>query len=108
MSNGTTSSNDNNEPFCDICWGQNATLRGVIQTCVGCGVSVHNGCYGIDGNEEFKARKDSWLCWACLAVGKTIKVRDRDPITNERIEFKVDQRPTECALFIPILLIFQS
>jgi hypothetical protein len=84
--------------FCDLCWRKDGACGMILQTCCKCNVSVHNECYGIDGDAEFKKKKSNWLCLACASVGMTIKVRERDPITNERITFTISERPTECVL----------
>jgi hypothetical protein len=69
----------------------------LLQKCKTCKVEVHNECYGISGDEVSK-RNPHFECWACKAVGTTVKVRERDPKTKERIEYKVTERPTECIL----------
>lgn len=83
--------------FCDVCWGSNGKRGMTLQTCRTCGVSVHNECYGIEGNEVSK-KNPNFQCWACLAVGMTIKARERDPISQEHIEYPITSRPTECIL----------
>ena len=94
--------------FCDICWGKDGnTVQGLkpLRTCVDCGVSVHEECYGyIPLQEEtteatsHRQQQSVFKCWACQAVGKTFHVRDRDPQTNKRIAIQVQKRPTECCL----------
>jgi hypothetical protein len=84
-------------PFSDVCWGGEGMRGMVLQKCKTCKVEVHNECYGIVGNEVYK-RNPNFECWACKAVGTTLEVRERDPKTTERIEYKVTDRPTECIL----------
>jgi hypothetical protein len=80
---------------CDVCQGKDGKQGMILQTCKTCGVSVHNDCYELD--RAMKKNAD-FECWACQAVGKTIKVRQRDATSGQRIAVKVTERPTECCL----------
>ena len=62
--------------------------------CKTCGLRVHPACYEIAEYDE----EQEWECWACQAVGKTVKFRERDPNTDQRLTCKVKKRPTECCL----------
>jgi PHD-finger len=91
--------------FCDLCWGLDGKLGRILQTCQSCGVSVHKECYGIEHkNKKNKKKKNdttncyNFTCWACLAVGTFVKVRERDPISQQRIQYNISSRPTECML----------
>ena len=62
--------------------------------CKTCGLRVHPACYEISEHDE----EEEWECWACQAVGETVKFRERDPKTDQRLTYKVKKRPTECCL----------
>lgn len=66
-----------------------------FQQCKKCGVGVHNECYGLPSTA---AANPDFVCWACAAVGTTVRVRRRDEKTGQRLALKVTQRPTECCL----------
>lgn len=85
-------------PWCDICWATPSWKGLHFQRCVTCQVGVHVECYGISGY-EFSSTDLSpdFQCWACQAVGTTVKVRERDGAAGKRrLRFK--ERPTECCL----------
>lgn len=84
---------------CDICWKRSASR---LMQCQHCRISVHPECYGTQYSdscteEQVKAFKRNFVCWACQAVGSTVHVRERDE-TGKRKAFHVTERPTECAL----------
>ena len=87
---------------CDICWrkdkGSADDARMILQRCCKCGVCVHNECYGLQTTNNRGKRDPNFVCHACQAVGKTIKVRKRNPKTGKRLQFEVTKRPTECCL----------
>ena len=86
------------EPVCDICWHRgNKSGLSSLWTCRSCHVSVHAECYELgsyDRNNE--ERRSSFVCWACQAVGKTVKFRDAK--TGERLTATITTRPTTCCL----------
>jgi hypothetical protein len=95
----TTTTLTSTEKYCDVCWKKDGVDDMILQTCCVCNVSVHNECYGIDGDEVFKQKKDNWKCWACDSIGMKINTRHIvDPTTNQRLQIKIDSRPTECVL----------
>jgi hypothetical protein len=94
-----------NGDVCDVCWKKDGWMRDrkknglKLLRCKQCGVCVHAECYGWaepllldhhDGSE--------FTCWACLAVGTVVKVRERDAKTGERKQIRITERPTECCL----------
>jgi len=83
--------------FCDICWARPRKhgLSFSFQRCKTCGVGVHKECYG---NAHSTTPSADFECLACQAVGKTVRVRKRDKTTNQRLSFKISERPTECCL----------
>jgi hypothetical protein len=102
VNNNTTTKNRTSKKktkidYCDVCWRKDGSHNMILQTCCVCNVSVHNQCYGIEG-DEFLVKKHDWICWACDSVGLTIKTRDVDPVTNQRLCIKINERPTECVL----------
>mmetsp|Transcript_61372 Transcript_61372/g.150210 ORF Transcript_61372/g.150210 Transcript_61372/m.150210 type:complete len:729 (+) Transcript_61372:235-2421(+) len=84
---------DEENVVCDICWMKKTKTRFKLK-CKTCGLRVHPACYQIS---EFDEKKE-WECWACQAVGTTVKFRERHPKTGERLTYKVKERPTECCL----------
>lgn len=71
---------------CDLCWFKDGKHGLVLQHCSTCGIAVHDACYGMD---------DLRQCWACAAVGTTVKCRDGK---GGHKVFRMTERPTECAL----------
>eukprot|EP01054_Gregarina_sp_Poly1_P009532 Gregarina_sp_Poly_1__9531@NODE_5_length_25086_cov_86_244454_g4_i0_p2_GENE_NODE_5_length_25086_cov_86_244454_g4_i0NODE_5_length_25086_cov_86_244454_g4_i0_p2_ORF_typecomplete_len1835_score275_89zfHC5HC2H_2/PF13832_6/6_3e02zfHC5HC2H_2/PF13832_6/1_1e14zfHC5HC2H_2/PF13832_6/1_8e04zfHC5HC2H_2/PF13832_6/8_6e03zfHC5HC2H_2/PF13832_6/5_7e09zfHC5HC2H_2/PF13832_6/3_1e03zfHC5HC2H_2/PF13832_6/3_5e02zfHC5HC2H_2/PF13832_6/0_0038PHD_2/PF13831_6/3_8e09PHD_2/PF13831_6/3_5e03PHD_2/PF13831_6/2_9e11PHD_2/PF13831_6/30 len=56
---------DNCKGHCEVCWSQSAydtpVSCGELITCEGCGVTVHEGCYGVMRNSG-----QAWFCGPCL------------------------------------------
>jgi hypothetical protein len=77
--------------YCSICWGKDGHRDMKLQQCSDCGVLYHNDCYGrvVEEGEEPQA------CWACQAVGTTVKGRTRD---GRHKTVTIESRPTECCL----------
>ncbi|XP_064637524.1 PHD finger protein 14-like isoform X2 [Lineus longissimus] len=58
--------------ICQVCLGDISVEEDEIVECDGCGVSVHEGCYGISENQsaastESSASTEPWFCDACKA-----------------------------------------
>lgn len=90
-----------NEPVCDICWipcYTKGTHQTVLLKCRVCSVQVHPECYELfHYAESTKEEQEAFTCWACQAVGTTVKFRERDTDGN-RLKKIIDSRPTECCL----------
>ena len=87
------------EPVCDICWqkGSKSNLSPLL-FCRTCHVPVHAECYELGSTEDYhkdEKRRAEFECWACQAVGKTIKFRRK---AGERATFTIQQRPNTCCL----------
>ena len=52
-------------PLCDICTKGQATAENRTISCEGCGMSVHQECYGVPNIQG-----DFWCCRKCVYVGK--------------------------------------
>lgn len=91
----TTDSSHGNNLYCDVCWARPNKQNMIFQRCRTCHVGVHNECYGIPGAT---AANPDFQCRACQAVGTTVTVRQRDPVSGQRLRFRVRERPTECCL----------
>ena len=80
--------------YCDICWGRDGFRKLHLQQCIDCNVRFHSECYGL----RQQPKSDSTIkCWACRAVGKT--VRGVDPSNNNKhYVLTQSKRPTECCL----------
>lgn len=86
-------------PVCDICWhkGQKNSLS-ELWICRTCHVAVHPECYELGSLANKNKRwREAFECWACQAVGKTVKFRERDE-QGHRLTATITQRPTECCL----------
>lgn len=95
---GKISKKDKKVPgYCDICQMSDRFKDMALLQCQDCGVHVHDRCYGID-ETKYGQRNFKLTCWACLAVGTKVKVREKDPFTNKRRVFPQPRRPTECCL----------
>ncbi|XP_013382872.1 PHD finger protein 14 isoform X3 [Lingula anatina] len=58
--------------ICCVCLGESSDEEDEIVECDGCGVSVHEGCYGISeshsiASTESSASTEPWFCDACKA-----------------------------------------
>ncbi|GKY91367.1 hypothetical protein MPSEU_000108900 [Mayamaea pseudoterrestris] len=78
--------------YCSICWCGDGKEGMHLQDCSECGVLFHNECYQRDWSLEYDP---TVRCWACMAVGTTVKGRALD---GSRHDVSVKERPTECAL----------
>lgn len=45
--------------YCDVCGYGDDDVRNKLRSCIGCCMSVHEECYGIEDNEDF------WICKRC-------------------------------------------
>ena len=81
--------------YCDLCWFGDAHGGMLLCRCRDCGINFHRECYGIAAQPK---RDPNLQCFACQAIGKTVRTRARDPDTGERIALTVTERPTECCL----------
>lgn len=97
----TTICRSSSKAVCDICWfgsqgGVGRQLSNLV-TCKTCQVTVHPECYELGATVGTKKKRDNFQCWACQAVGTTVKFRQRDPI-GDRLVKKILRRPTDCCL----------
>eukprot|EP00977_Amphora_coffeiformis_P016806 scaffold5317_cov160-Amphora_coffeaeformis.AAC.14 len=67
-----------------------------LVACNVCNVVVHPACYEI--NLATTEQRDSFTCWACQAVGTTVKFRERDVRTGNRLQCRIGHRPKACCL----------
>ena len=96
--NGKISKKDKKVPgYCDICQMSDRFKDMALLRCQECGVHVHDRCYGID-ETKYGQRNYKLTCWACLAVGTKVKVREKDPFTHKRRVVSQPSRPTKCCL----------
>lgn len=89
--------------YCDICQGSASFRNMALLHCRGCGINVHYECYGCpdrrkDHPNQGKGEAVLFVCWACAAVGKSVRVRERDPFTGQHIAITQKERSTECCL----------
>lgn len=83
--------------YCDICQMKDRFKDMILLQCKDCKVKIHDRCYGIDVT-KFGKQDAQFSCWACRAVGKSVKVRERDASTGKRIVRNQSERPTQCCL----------
>ena len=60
------------KPICCVCLGDRSDDTNEIVECDGCGVSVHEGCYGVSDNNSISSTNSTcstepWFCEACRA-----------------------------------------
>ncbi|XP_061387311.1 PHD finger protein 14 [Musca vetustissima] len=60
------------KPICCVCLGDRSDDSNEIVECDGCGVSVHEGCYGVSDNNSISSTNSTcstepWFCEACRA-----------------------------------------
>ncbi|XP_037809400.1 PHD finger protein 14 [Lucilia sericata] len=60
------------KPICCVCLGDRSDDTNEIVECDGCGVSVHEGCYGVSDNTSISSTNSTcstepWFCEACRA-----------------------------------------
>ncbi|XP_053957508.1 PHD finger protein 14 [Anastrepha ludens] len=60
------------KPICCVCLGDRSDDSNEIIECDGCGVSVHEGCYGVNDNVSISSTNSTcstepWFCEACRA-----------------------------------------
>ncbi|CAD6999351.1 PHD finger protein 14 [Ceratitis capitata] len=60
------------KPICCVCLGDRSDDSNEIIECDGCGVSVHEGCYGVNDNISISSTNSTcstepWFCEACRA-----------------------------------------
>lgn len=60
------------KPICCVCLGDRSDDSNEIIECDGCGVSVHEGCYGVSDNVSISSTNSTcstepWFCEACRA-----------------------------------------
>lgn len=60
------------KPICCVCLGDRSDDSNEIVECDGCGVSVHEGCYGVSDNTSISSTNSTcstepWFCEACRA-----------------------------------------
>ncbi|KAK2702358.1 hypothetical protein QYM36_019030, partial [Artemia franciscana] len=57
---------------CSICLSGQANMENEVIECDGCGILVHEGCYGVSDTESFDSfcsatSMEPWFCEACKA-----------------------------------------
>jgi hypothetical protein len=62
-------------------------------------VRVHPECYELFHYTQSsqQQQQQDFVCWACQAIGTTVKFRERDP-EGKRLQTTIVQRPTDCCL----------
>lgn len=86
------------KPRCDICWmrsDKKTNRLSPLLQCHACHIAVHPECYEV--GTISKARRKTWQCWACKAVGTRVKFRERDNL-GRRMVHKITHRPVDCCL----------
>ena len=101
----TAASVRGSDGICDMCLAVDGANGFRLLQCRVCHVRVHDECYGhppthqSDASGCGDASSSFWFtCWACQAVDSVVKFRERDPDSNERLQYVVHERPTECCL----------
>ncbi|ADM12316.2 PHD zinc finger-containing putative transcriptional regulator [Encephalitozoon intestinalis ATCC 50506] len=80
--------------FCDICTRHASERTGTLFVCQGCGICVHENCYGIQDLSDF------WLCKGCI-YGKDLKECSFCPSSDGIFKQTSDNRwgHVLCAMF---------
>lgn len=92
-------SHSDDEIVCDICWFAWHRHVSPLITCSVCQLVVHPECYELQlASSSSSEQQPSFVCWACQAIGKMIKFRERDPRTGLRFTHTVRRRPQDCCL----------
>jgi len=79
---------------CDICENSDGFHKMNMQRCKTCGVFVHEECYCLL-NENIGKKYPDWECWACLCVGKSLSIKNKE---GQIEQIKIAERPYQCAL----------
>jgi len=97
VSSTTTTSNTTTvKGHCDICLTRHSKTKTLLE-CQTCHVKVHDICYGVPDN-FLEDPNYAFHCLACQAVGKQVKIRERDPYSGRRKVVIQESRPQECCL----------